>query len=76
MISVRDGETLVSNEQTVTLDSASASMNDRVKSVMLTVRAGSYNPQRDYHLIARDAQSKVELLRMPVRIDLAFSNDF
>jgi uncharacterized protein (TIGR02687 family) len=76
MISVRDGEALVSNEQTVTFDSASASMNDRVKSVMLTVRAGSYNPQRDYHLIARDAQSKVELLRMPVRIDLAFSNDF
>jgi len=76
LISLRDGEAFVSNEQTVTFDSASASMNDRVKSVFLTVRSGNYDRQRDYFLIARDAQSKVEVLRMPVRIDLAFSNDF
>lgn len=76
LISLRDGEAVVSDEQTVTFDSASASMNDRVKSVFLTVRSGNYDRQRDYFLIARDAQSKVEVLRMPVRIDLAFSNDF
>ena len=76
LIAVRDGEALVSNEQTVTFDSASASMNERVKSVMLTIRSGSYERQRDYFLIARDAQSKVEVLRMPVRIDIALSNDF
>jgi uncharacterized protein (TIGR02687 family) len=75
-ISLRDGEAFVSNEQTVTFDSASGSMNDRVKSVFLTVRSGNYDRQRDYFLIARDSQSKVEVLRMPVRIDLAFSNDF
>jgi hypothetical protein len=76
LISLRDGEAFVSNEQTVTFDSASASMNDRVKSVFVTVRSGNYDRQRDYFLIARDSQSKVEVLRMPVRIDLAFSNDF
>ncbi len=75
-IAIRDGEALVSNEQTVTFDSASASMNERVKSVLLTIRAGSYDRQRDYFLVARDAQSKVEVLRTTVRIDLAFSNDF
>jgi uncharacterized protein (TIGR02687 family) len=76
MISLRDGEALVSDEQTVTFDSVSASMNDRVRSVFLTVRSGLYDRQRDYHLIGRDAQSKVEVLRMPMRIDLALSNDF
>ena len=76
LISVRDGQGLVSNEQTVTFDNASASMNERVKSVLLTVLAGSYDRQRDYFLVARDAQNKVEVLRMPVRIDLAISNDF
>ena len=75
-IAVRDGEELVSNEQTVTFDSASASMNDRVKSVFLTVRSGNYDRQHDYYLVARDVQNKVEVLRMPVRIDLAISNDF
>ena len=76
LISLRDGEAFVSNEQAATFDSASASMNERVKSVFLTVRSGTYDRQRDYFLIARDTQSKVEVLRMPVRIDLAFSNDF
>ena len=76
LISVLDGEALVSNEQTVTFDSTSASMNDRVRSVLLTIRSGNYDQQRDYFLIARDAQNKVEVLRMAVRIDLAFSNDF
>lgn len=76
LVAVRDGDALVSSEQTVTFDSMSASMNDRVRSVVLTIRSGTYDRQRDFYLTARDVQSKVEVLRLPVRIDLAFSNDF
>jgi uncharacterized protein (TIGR02687 family) len=76
LVSLRDGQDLISNEQTLTLDSASTSMNDRVRSVFLTIRSGNYDRLRDYHLVARDAQSKVEVLRMTVRVDLALSNDF
>jgi uncharacterized protein (TIGR02687 family) len=75
-VSLRDGQEPISDEQTLTLDSPSTSMNDRVRSVFLTIRSGSYDRLRDYHLVARDAQTKVEVLRMTVRVDLAFSNDF
>lgn len=30
----------------------------------------------DYFLVARDAKTKAEAWRAPLRIDLAFSNDF
>ena len=76
LVSLRDGQDLISDEQTLTLDSTSTSMNDRVRSVFLTIRSGNYDRLRDYHLVARDAQTKVEVLRMTVRVDVAFSNDF
>ena len=75
-ISIRDGESPVSDEQMVTFDSTSSVLGDRVKSVLLTIASGSYDRQKDYHLVARDAQTKVEILRAPLKIDLAFSNDF
>ncbi len=75
-ISIRDGETPLSDEQTLTFDSASSVLAERVKSVILTLRSGSYERHKDYFLVARDAHTKVEVLRAPLRIDLAFSNDF
>lgn len=75
-ISIRDGETLISDEQSLTFDSDSQLMDKRKRTVMLTVRSGSYDRNKDYYLIARDAKTKVEVLRLPVRVDLAFANDF
>ncbi|MEO7917361.1 MAG: BREX-1 system phosphatase PglZ type A [Dokdonella sp.] len=75
-ISIRDGESPISDEQMVTFDSTSSVLGDRVKSVILTIGSGSYDRQKDYHLVARDAQTQVEVLRAPLKIDLAFSNDF
>ena len=75
-ISIRDGETLISDEQALTFDSDSELMDKRKRTVMLTVRSGSYDRNKDYYLIARDALSKVEVLRSPLRVDLAFANDF
>lgn len=75
-ISIRDGETLISDEQSLTFDSDSESMEKRKRIVMLTVRSGSYDRNKDYYLIARDAKTKVEVLRSPLRVDLAFANDF
>lgn len=76
LVSLRDGQPLISDEAALTLDSASASLDERVRSLFLTVRSGHYDRLRDYHLVVRDAETQVELLRVPVRIDLAFSNDF
>jgi uncharacterized protein (TIGR02687 family) len=75
-VSLRDGETPVSDEQTVTFDSRSDSLEDRKRSVILTVRAIPYDRTKDYWLVVRDAQSKAEVLRIPYRIDIAISNDF
>jgi uncharacterized protein (TIGR02687 family) len=76
LISLRDKDRPVSNEQTLTFDSASALMDERKRSVILTVLAGSYDRTHDYYLVCRDATTQVEVLRIPHRIDLAFSNDF
>jgi uncharacterized protein (TIGR02687 family) len=76
VIALRDGERPISNEQTLTFDSASQLLDERKKSVFLTVLAGTYDKTRDYWLTARDATTKVEVLRVPLRVDLAFTNDF
>lgn len=76
IVSIRDGEKLVSDEQTVTFDSSSQMLDDRKRSVMLTIGAGSYDRAKDYFLVARDAKTKAEAWRAAIKIDLAFSNDF
>ncbi|NVH77086.1 BREX-1 system phosphatase PglZ type A [Paraburkholderia sp. JPY432] len=76
ILSIRDGDTPVSDEQAITFDSASPLLDERKRSVMLTIQAGSHDRTKDYFLVARDAKTKAEAWRVPVRIDLAFSNDF
>jgi len=76
VVSLRDGESLISDEQTLTFDSTSQLLDERKRSVFLTVLSGSYSSQKSYDLLLRDAVTKVEVLRQPVNIDLAFGNDF
>jgi hypothetical protein len=76
VISLRDGDKPISNEQTVTFDSNSQLLDERKRSLMLTVLSGAYDRNKDYFLVARDATTKVEVLRVPLKVDLAFSNDF
>ena len=76
VVSLRDGDTPISNEITVTFDSTSSIIDERKRSVMLTVRSGDYDRNKDYYLVVRDAKTKVELRRDTLKIDLAFSNDF
>ncbi|MDQ3750901.1 MAG: BREX-1 system phosphatase PglZ type A [Acidobacteriota bacterium] len=77
-ISLRDAKgELISNEATVTFDSRSDSMEDRRRSIQLTLRAGSYDRTEQYFLVLNDADAIVkEYLRLPVVIDIAFSSDF
>jgi uncharacterized protein (TIGR02687 family) len=76
LVSLRDGDALISNEQSLTFDSSSQMLDERKRSLFVTVLAGNYDRNKDYFLIARDAHTKVEVLRHPLRIDLAFTNDF
>jgi len=76
LVSLRDGETMISDEQSVTFDSSSGLMDERKRSVILTIKSGHYDKTKDHFLIARDTQTKVEVIRIPLKVDLAFANDF
>lgn len=75
-VSLRDGETLISDEQMVTFDSSSQLLDKRKKSVILTILSGTYDRNKDYYLVVRDVKTKAEAWRVAVKVDLAFSNDF
>jgi uncharacterized protein (TIGR02687 family) len=76
VVSLRDGEKLISDQQTLTFDSASQLLDERKRSVFLTILSGNYESHKRYDLVMRDAVTKVEVLRQSVQIDLAFGNDF
>jgi uncharacterized protein (TIGR02687 family) len=76
VVSLRDGEALISDEQSLTFDSTSQLLDERKRSVYLTVQSGTHDPHKRYDLVMRDAATKVEVLRLPIKVDLAFGNDF
>lgn len=72
----QDGDKPISDVQAITFDSTSQLLDERKRSVFLTVLAGAHDPSRHYDLVMRDASSNIELLRLPIKVDLAFGNDF
>lgn len=76
VMSLRDGDNLISNEETVTFDSSSDSMEERKRSVKLMLKKGSYDNKKEYFLVLRDPGTQIEYERVPMTIDLAFVNDF
>ena len=76
VVSLRDGDKPISDEQSLTFDSSSQLLDERKRSVFLTVQAGTHDPHKRYDLVMRDAVTKVEVLRLPIKVDLAFGNDF
>jgi uncharacterized protein (TIGR02687 family) len=79
VVSLRDHsnqDTPISDVQSITFDSQSQLLDERKRSVFLTVQAGAHDPQKRYALVMRDAVTKVEVLRLPIKVDLAFGNDF
>lgn len=75
-VGIFDGDRLVSSEEVVTFDSASDSIQDRVKSVRLSLSGQDYDSSKTYALILKDKELNTELERYPVVIDLAFTDDF
>jgi hypothetical protein len=73
---VSDEDKPISDVQSITFDSTSQLLDERKRSVFLTVLAGAHDPHKRYDLVMRDATSKVEVLRLPIKVDLAFGNDF
>ena len=75
-VAIFEGSEPVSREETVTFDSASDNMNERMKSVRLSLSGTDFDRKRDYFLVLRDKDLGTELERYRVVIDLAFTDDF
>jgi uncharacterized protein (TIGR02687 family) len=73
LISLRDDETLISNEATLTFDSQSSSMDERRKTAQLILKSGQYDKKHVYALVLRDADTQIEYARVPMTIDLTLS---
>jgi uncharacterized protein (TIGR02687 family) len=76
LISLREGGNLISNEVTVTFDAQSSQLADLKKKVKLIVQPGTYDKKREYFLVLRDSETKIEYLRLPVKIHLTFEAEF
>jgi len=75
-VSLRDGDTLISNEVNLTFDSDSESMEDRKRIAKIILKKGNYDKKKEYFLIVRDADTEIEQERIAFTIDLAIMNDF
>lgn len=75
-ISLRDGNELISNEETVTFDSRTAVVEERTRTVKLNLKSGPFDRHRQYDLVLRHADDDTEYERLPLVIDLAFARDF
>jgi uncharacterized protein (TIGR02687 family) len=75
-IAVYEGDTAVSNIETVTFESTSENLDERRKWVSLVLKDGLYDKNNKYRLVLRDAGTDVEHQSVDVIIDRAFNNDF
>lgn len=75
-VAIFEGSEPVSSEETVTFDSNSDNMNERMKPVRLSLSGTDFDRKRDYYLVLRDKDLGTELERYRVVIDLAFTDDF
>ncbi|MEP7219352.1 MAG: BREX-1 system phosphatase PglZ type A, partial [Bacteroidota bacterium] len=73
---VYDGDEPVTDIVAVTFDSDSGNMDERRRSVTLTLREGEYDKKRRYRLSLRDAETGIEQQHVDVIIDRAFTDDF
>lgn len=66
----------ISNVERVTFDSSSQEFEERKRAVRLSINVAQVEKQAEYSLVWRDADTNIELGRLPVKIDLAFGRDF
>lgn len=75
-VAVYEGNEPVTNIESVKFDSTSDNMEDRKRSVTLTLQDRKYDKKTKYRLVLRDAETDIEYQSVDVVIDRAFSDDF
>ena len=75
-VAVYEGDDPVTNVAPVTFDSQSNDIDERTKSVFLTLEGRKYDKKTPYTLILRNSDTGVEEQRVDVTIDKTFFDDF
>ena len=75
-VAVYEGDSPVTNIETVTFDSASDSMSERQKDIYLVLQERQYDKKTPYRLTLRDAETGIEQQHVIVIIDRAITDDF
>lgn len=75
-VAVYEGDTPVSDVQTMKFESSSGNLEDRKSWVSLVLKDRPYNKKTPYRLVLRDAATGVEHQSLEVIIDRAFTDDF
>lgn len=66
----------VSSREVLNLDSDASELGERQSKVSLSLASQAVKAGNDHFLVLSDAETEIELQRIPVRIDLAIENDF
>ena len=72
-IAVYEGDEPVTTIEAVTFDSTSSNLDERQKSVILTLRDRPYDKRTPYRLVLRDAESGIEQASLDIIIDRAIT---
>ena len=75
-IAVYEGDMPVTTIESVTFDSTSSNLDERQKSVILTLRDRPYDKRTPYRLVLRDADTGIEQESLDIIIDRAITDDF
>ena len=75
-IAVYEGDEPVTSIESVTFDSRSSNLDERQKSVILTLQDRPYDKRTPYRLVLRDADTGIEQASLAVIIDRAIIDDF
>lgn len=75
-VAIYDGGNVVSSEETITFDTTSDDMKERIKPARLSLLGGDFDRKKDYFLVISDKDFNTELVRYKVTIDLAYTDDF
>ena len=71
---IYDGSQAVTSVETVIFDSESDSIDDRKRTIGLTLSTGEYDKSKPYRLVLRDAETDAEVQSVPVVIDRSFDD--
>jgi hypothetical protein len=75
-VAVYEGNEPVTDIESVKFDSPSENMEERKKSIVLTLQDRKYDKKNKYRLVLRDAETDIEIQSVDVVIDRAFTDDF